>query len=210
MGQTTERIESEIREEREKLRTNLDELGNRVRSATDWRRQFRDNPALGLGLAFGAGLLLASLLRPTATRPAQYAQRPESGRGQPLNAWGTATRPAQYARRPESGRGQPLNAWGAIQRTLFGVVTGALLDLVPAFRAHSRESRASESGNGSGVQGEGNYEAARRYRAGVERYVSSADVAQAARAAAPRSEAEAEELEAAENEGRSRAKRQRE
>ena len=186
MGQTTERIESEIREERDRLRTNLDELGDRVRSATDWRRQFRDNPALGLGLAFGAGLLLASLLRPTAARPAQYAQR------------------------PEAAHGQPLNAWGAIERTLVGVVTGALLDLVPAFRAHSRESRASASGNGSGVQGEGNYEAARRYRAGVERYVSSADVAQAARAAAPRSEAEAEELAAAEKEGRARAKQQRE
>jgi hypothetical protein len=186
MGQTTERIESDIQEERDRLRTNLDELGNRVRSATDWRRQFRDNPALGLGLAFGAGLLLASLVRPTAARP------------------------AQYARRPESGPGQSQNAWGAIQRTLVGVVTGALLDLVPAFRAHSRESRASESGNGSDVRGEGNYSAARPYRAGVERYVSTADVGAAARAAAPRSEAEAAELAAAENEGRSRAKQQRE
>jgi hypothetical protein len=131
MGQRTERIESEIREERDRLRTNLDELGDRVRSATDWRRQFRDNPALGLGLAFGAGLLLASLLRPSGARPAQYAQR------------------------PESGRGQPPNAWGAVQRTLVGVVTGALLDLVPAFRAHSREFRASESGNENEIRSAG-------------------------------------------------------
>ena len=81
-------------------------------------------------------------------------------------------------------------------------------DLAPV--AHQMDEArlgADEFGNdGNGVQGEGNYEAARRYRAGVDRYVRSADVGAAARAAAPRSAAEAEELEAAENKGRSRAK----
>lgn len=191
MGQRSEQIESEIQEERDRLRSNLDELGNRVRSVTDWRQQFRDHPALGLGLAFGAGLLLAGLLRPTARSPGAYARRD-----------------------PEFTGEQRPNPWGPIQRTLLGVVTGTLLDLVPAFRAHLRDpaqrGRASGSGNGTGVQGEGDYAAARRYRAGVERHVSSADVAAEARAAAPRSEAEAEELEAAVEEGRSRAKPPRE
>jgi hypothetical protein len=81
--------------------------------------------------------------------------------------------------------------------------------LVPGFREHLESSahvRTSRHGNGHGVQGEGNYDAARRYRAGVEKFVRTTDVAAAARAAAPRNESEAEELEAAEEEGRARGR----
>ena len=188
MGQRTDQIEAQIEEERGELRSNLDELGARVRSATDWRHQFRNNPMLGLGLAFGGGLLFASLLRGAA--------RGRNPRGN-----------------PERGRGQLLSAWEAIQGALIGVtvnkVTDVLGDLVPAFREHFGKGVSGGSGrqgNGHGAQGEGNYEAARRYRAGVERYVRTADVAAAARAAEPRNESEAEELEAAEDLGRSRGK----
>jgi hypothetical protein len=88
--------------------------------------------------------------------------------------------------------------------------TGALAEWVPGFKEHlgrgARAERAARSGNGNGLQGEGNYQAARRYRAGAERFVRSADVAAAAKRAAPRDESEAEELEAAEDKGRARAK----
>jgi hypothetical protein len=60
---------------------------------------------------------------------------------------------------------------------------------------------------GKRVQGEGNYEAARRYRGAVEKYVQSADIDQAAREAAPRDAREAAEMSAAEAAGRKRAKR---
>lgn len=58
----------------------------------------------------------------------------------------------------------------------------------------------------SKVQGEGDYDAARRHRKDVEEFVESADVEGAARDAAPDSAAEAEELKRAEREGRSRSK----
>ncbi len=62
MGQTTrDQIENHIRSRREDLRCNLEELEGRVKSAVDWREQFRRNPALGVGLAVGAGFLLASI-----------------------------------------------------------------------------------------------------------------------------------------------------
>lgn len=191
MGEKTDEIESQIREERAELRANLDELGDRVRSVTDWRRQFRNNPVLGVGLAFGGGLLLAAILRSPARDVPHHA-------------------PSGSA----SGRGPLSTAWETIQSALIGVaatkVTDVLTEFVPGFREHlakgAHAHRSRRPGNGGDVQGEGNYEAARRYRAGVERYVHTEDVDRAARAAQPRSEAEAEELEAAEDEGRSRAK----
>jgi hypothetical protein len=56
------------------------------------------------------------------------------------------------------------------------------------------------------VQGEGDYDAARRYRKDVRAFVATHDVEKAARAAAPRSRTEATELEKAETAGRSRAR----
>jgi len=58
----------------------------------------------------------------------------------------------------------------------------------------------------SKIQGEGDYEAARRYRKEVEDFVEKTDVDKAARDAAPKSPAERNELENAERQGRSRAK----
>jgi hypothetical protein len=56
------------------------------------------------------------------------------------------------------------------------------------------------------VQGEGNYEAGRRYDEAQKRFVDSGKVEKAAEDAAPKSEAEAEELRRAEEKGRSQAK----
>jgi len=58
-----------------------------------------------------------------------------------------------------------------------------------------------------GVQGEGNYEAAREFNEAERAFVSSGKVAAAARAAAPKSEAERQTMVAAEEEGKRRAKK---
>jgi hypothetical protein len=58
----------------------------------------------------------------------------------------------------------------------------------------------------SRVQGEGDYEAARRYRNRVERYVATHDASAEARKARPRSAEEARALDAAESAGKRRAK----
>jgi hypothetical protein len=191
MGERTDQIESHIREERDELRANLGELRARVRSATDWRRQFRDNTLLGVGLAFGVGLLLGSVRRDTVR---EASPRWSSGSA--------------------SGRGQLSKTWEAIESAFIGLaanrITGFLAEVVPGLREHlaggAHAYRSRRSGNGHGAWGEGDYEAARRYRAAAQRYARTADVDEAARAAEPRSESEAEELEAAEDVGRSRAK----
>jgi hypothetical protein len=56
------------------------------------------------------------------------------------------------------------------------------------------------------VQGEGDYEAARRYGKEVKDYVDSADIEKAARDAAPRSPGEQREMDEAERAGRSHSK----
>jgi hypothetical protein len=56
------------------------------------------------------------------------------------------------------------------------------------------------------VQGEGDYEAARRFRKRSEEYVENNDVAKAAIRAAPQSAREAEDMKAAEAAGKKRAK----
>ncbi|OUM04227.1 hypothetical protein [Variovorax sp. JS1663] len=56
------------------------------------------------------------------------------------------------------------------------------------------------------IQGEGNYDATRRYDKATADFVQSGKVDQAARDARPMSEAEAEDMRQAEQEGKSHAK----
>ena len=56
------------------------------------------------------------------------------------------------------------------------------------------------------VQGEGDYEATRRYRKRTEEFLENNDVEKAAEQAAPEDAQEAEELESAEQAGKERAK----
>ena len=56
------------------------------------------------------------------------------------------------------------------------------------------------------TQGEGDYEATRRYRKRTENFIAKNDVTKIAHEAAPRSLTEARELQAAEATGRARAK----
>ncbi|GAA4357863.1 hypothetical protein GCM10023165_52250 [Variovorax defluvii] len=56
------------------------------------------------------------------------------------------------------------------------------------------------------IQGEGNYEATRRYDKATTDFVQSGKVDQAARDARPQSEAEADEMRRAEQEGKAHAK----
>lgn len=62
MGQTTSQIEAQIEGTRQDLGSNLQELEHKIKSATDWRQHYRNNPMTMLGVAFGGGILLASML----------------------------------------------------------------------------------------------------------------------------------------------------
>jgi hypothetical protein len=186
MGQTGDEIEGHIRTTREELRSNLQELEGRVKSAVDWRERFRRNPALGVGLAVGGGFLLAAL---TARSSARVVVHEEDAA-------------AAYAH-----RGHARNVLNNVQSTLIGIAVARAAEFATALLLGSaRRVDEGDAAGGGDVQGEGDYRAAGRYRRSAERFAHTADVARAARQAAPTNPTEAAEMREAEAQGRARAR----
>jgi hypothetical protein len=73
-------------------------------------------------------------------------------------------------------------------------------------RPKPAEKVPGDEAQGDKVQGEGNYEAARRYREGVNEFLAHADVEDIAHKAAPKSPLEARELALAAEKGLLRSK----
>ena len=57
MNETSNEIEARIEIARQNLSENMVELEQKVKSAIDWRKQFKAHPAPFLAVVFGAGLL---------------------------------------------------------------------------------------------------------------------------------------------------------
>ena len=68
MGENTSQIEQEIRENRESLGRNLNELEDRARELTDWRTHYRNHSGVFLSVAFGAGVVLGLFTIPPSSR----------------------------------------------------------------------------------------------------------------------------------------------
>ena len=58
MGEITNQIEQEIRQKRDHLGRNLDELEGKARELADWRTHYRNHSPAFLGAAFGLGVVL--------------------------------------------------------------------------------------------------------------------------------------------------------
>ena len=146
MAQTTDEIKSHIESKQRDLRSNLEELEGRVKSVADWRQHFRRNPSVGLGFAFAGGLLLASMLGNADSRAA-----------------GTYRASSNATSRGGSTKNRlVLHVWENFLSALVGVAASKVTDtLAQMVRG---VGKADHSGNG--VQGEGDYRAARRYRSG--------------------------------------------
>ena len=68
MVQTTNQIENQIEKTRDDLHANLHELEDKVNQITDWRYHFQNHPMALVGVAFGGGVLLATILGGTKRR----------------------------------------------------------------------------------------------------------------------------------------------
>ncbi len=62
MAERPDQIEQHIKSTRSELGNNLQELEYKVKQATDWRTYFERNPMTLMGVAFGGGVLLASMV----------------------------------------------------------------------------------------------------------------------------------------------------
>jgi hypothetical protein len=70
MNETSGEIESHIRDTRQDLDANLNELEQKVKSAADWRKHYTKAPGAFLVTALGGGVLLALATNPNRSRPA--------------------------------------------------------------------------------------------------------------------------------------------
>jgi hypothetical protein len=133
MGETTNQIESYIETKREDLGSNLAELENKVRSITDWREQFRSNPMTTVGVAFGGGVLLASMLggksRHRSGRHFSDTAVPHSDMDQQTN--------------------KAMETWDNIKGALIGVAAARFKDfvgeVVPGFHEQFRKREGMKS-----------------------------------------------------------------
>ena len=122
MGETTIQIESHIEDTRRDLGSNLQELDEKVKSVTDWRQHFQTKPMTMIGVAFGGGILLASMLSGPKykARHRNYsapASKPEySGK----DAWTGSDRQKSKA----------LETWDNLKGALIGVATTRLREYV--------------------------------------------------------------------------------
>jgi hypothetical protein len=131
MGQTTEQIEHHIEKTRDDLGSNLNELEQKVKSITDWRHHFQTKPATLLGVAFGGGVLLATMVSGGRRNRRRYANRVPSAE-------------------PHAGTTYPkykaLETWDNIKGALIGVAATKFKDfvgeVVPGF--HTQYQRVED------------------------------------------------------------------
>jgi len=139
MGETTGQIAMHIDTAREDLGENLQELEQKVKSVTDWRQQFRNNPMMMVGLAFGGGVFLATLAGGRRNRlagmssPATVPVTSESG-SRAIVSRGVVNREMQ----------QVLQTWDNIKSALVGVAASRLKSFlgesIPGFEEQLRKT----------------------------------------------------------------------
>jgi hypothetical protein len=145
MGQTASQIENHIENKREDLGSNLRELEDKVKSVTDWHRQFKSRPLVFLGLAFGGGAVLASMVG----RPSDRRRHFNSGAESRPN-W-TETNPRTH-RAPSRAMEKATVAWENLQGALVGIAAAKVKDyadgIIPGF---SEQYRQAEVGNSHSI-----------------------------------------------------------
>ncbi|MDP8988681.1 MAG: DUF3618 domain-containing protein [Acidobacteriota bacterium] len=136
MAERPEQIARHIESARSELGSNLHELEAKVRHEADWKTHFERNPMTLLGLAFGGGVLLASMLG--GSRRGANTPPPAHQNGRP----GGGLRNTQIS-----------DSWGTLKGALLGLagakVRDALNEALPGFSEQyeklAREKPASTS-----------------------------------------------------------------
>ena len=131
MGETTNQIEAQIESARDNLGSNFIELERKVKSVTDWKQHFQTKPMTMLGMSFGAGILLATMMGGRRSR------RTERRLSASESHVGT-----------ENQKHKAIEAWDNIKGALLGVAATRFKDfvgeVVPGFHEqfHRTEEKA--------------------------------------------------------------------
>jgi hypothetical protein len=125
MGQRTDQIENQIENKREDLKSNLQELETRVKTATDWRHYFAEHTGTMIAAAFGGGVLLAAMV---GGRSSRASLNQAGGSAEPARPWRTGT------------KHEVLENVDSIKSALVGAAAtkfkGILGEVVPGFKEH--------------------------------------------------------------------------
>jgi hypothetical protein len=155
MGETSDQIEKHIEEQRNELGENISELQEKVKSTVDWRAQFQHRPMTMMGIAFGGGMLLSTLIGGRS--------RSNSSSSAFDDSWYRNTNrestPGTFASTPGGSsfdtagtreKSKVNETWDNIKGALLGVAAtkfrGYVEQLVPGFEEHYRKC---EAGRGS-------------------------------------------------------------
>jgi hypothetical protein len=172
VGQRSDEIKRHIDEQRSELGENLERLEERVKSTTDWRLQVERRPMVALGVAFGTGLLLSTML-PGLSRSGRKDRYSSYGTttaamtgGSYAGATGGTTEGSSYRPRKSSAMSRELRkAWTMVDNVRASLIAlGAnrlkeyLGSAVPGFEDYYRkteEERSSERSGEYSTGGEG-------------------------------------------------------
>jgi hypothetical protein len=150
MAETSDQIQLHIQRTREDLNDNITELQQKVKSAVNWRSQFDERPLTMIGLAFGAGVLLAAIVprrNGNSRRQPTVADSDASGDAARVpsrraSAYGTVTSPTS-------------ETWEALKGALAGVATnwiGEFLNhYLPGFKQEFSRVRTSRTNQQTGA-----------------------------------------------------------
>lgn len=149
MGENTNQIEQEIRDKRDNLGRNLDELEDKARELADWRTHYRNHSAAFVGAAFGVGVVLglASIPRRHHTaEPAAGFDFDTSHDPYPARHAARRTGPSTAAKAVR----QLGDTWEQIADALLRTASVKALEfvgeLVPGFRDNVRRRDVYDSG----------------------------------------------------------------
>jgi len=151
MDETSDQIERHIQETRNDLDDNLNELGDRVKKAVDWRAQFEERPGTMLSLAFAGGILLSVLLSPS--RPSRSAY---GGRWKPSKRVWSPSEPPSPAGQPSETRQNVEALAGALVGVAMNRASRFIDSLVPGFE-HEFSSAKARKGADSSRADSGNH-----------------------------------------------------
>ena len=146
MGENPKQIENHIRRTRNELSDNLSELQEKVKNAIDWRAQFSERPMTMIGIAFGGGVLMSSLLG-GRSKPAAWAIDPgvSSNPNAPIEPHSNLT---------TGQKGNHSHVWENIKDALLGIAASRLtqyLDvLVPGFQEQYKKRSSAHETSGKG------------------------------------------------------------
>ena len=140
MGQTTNQIEAHIENKRDELGANLKEFEQKVKSVTDWKHHFENNAMTMLGVAFGGGVLMASMLgggKRRGGRRSAYNYNPPN--------YNPPNPPEPHAG-SDLQKSKALETWDNIKGALIGVAATRFKDfvgeVVPGFQEQFQKTEA--------------------------------------------------------------------